>query len=163
MAELETPAKEEKHIFPTKCIKLVGEILELRLGGYIAASNQRVFKALCYLVYIQLAGRFTKKQLEKLTGVLNCITQLKFPAKAFLRRFQARISDPRVRYGPWYIVDEFIRLEMHWWIQFLSNRNNTRCSLDYFLRNLIKVTTKSTLMLQAQRDWEVVIQFLLLF
>ena len=134
MSDLNTPAKVAKNISPTKCIKLVGEILELRSPRFIGASFQRIYKALCYLVFVKLAGRIHKKQYEKLNGVLNCIAQLKFPAKAFLRRFQARISDPRLTYGDWHKVDEFIELDIDWWIAFVSNPVNTRCSLDYFLR-----------------------------
>ena len=134
MVELNTPPKMIKNITPTKCIELVGEILELRSGGFIAPSNQRIFKALCYLVFIKLAGGFFKKQLEKLDGVLNCIAQLKFPAKAFLRRLQARISDPRLQYDDWTRVDEFIELEIDWWIDSLATKDSSRCSLDYFTR-----------------------------
>ena len=65
---------------------------------------------------------------------MNCIAQLKLPAKAFLRRFQARISDSRLAYGDWYQVDEFIEFDIDWWIAFISNPTNTRCSVDYFLR-----------------------------
>ena len=103
-------------------------------GGFIAASNQRIFKALCYLVFIKLAGGYFKKQMEKLDGVLNCIAQLKFPGKAFLRRLQARISDHRLQYHDWTKTDEFTQLEIDWWIRFLSKTSSTRCSFDYFLR-----------------------------
>ena len=134
MTELNAPPKITKQITPTKCIKLVGEILELRSGGFIASSNQRIVKALCYLVFMKLAGGYFKKQMEKLDGVLNCIAQLKFPAKAFLRRLQARISDPRFQYNTWTKTDQFVEFELDWWIAFLSKKDSTRCSFDYFLR-----------------------------
>ena len=35
MSDLNAPPKRTKNISPTKCIKLVGEILELRSGGFI--------------------------------------------------------------------------------------------------------------------------------
>lgn len=53
MTELNAPPKETKNISATKSIILVGKILELRIGGFIAASNQRIFKALCYLLRLQ--------------------------------------------------------------------------------------------------------------
>ena len=135
MSELNAPPKIAKNITPTKCIKLVGEILELRSGGFLAASNQRIVKALCFLVFMKLAGGYFKKQMERLDGVLNCIAQLKFPAKAFLRRLQARISDPRLQYHRWTKTDQFVELEIDWWIDFLCKKDSTRCSFDYFLRS----------------------------
>ena len=66
MIELNAPPKIAKQITPTKCIKLVGESLELRSGGFIASSNQRIVKGLCYLVFMKLAGGYFKKQMEKL-------------------------------------------------------------------------------------------------
>ena len=56
MAELNAPPKIAKNITPTKCIKLVGEILELRSDGFTPTSNQRIVKALCFLVFMKLAG-----------------------------------------------------------------------------------------------------------
>ena len=64
MYDLNTPSKPAKNVFPTKCIKLVGEILELRSGGSIPSSFQRIYKALCYLVFVKLARRIHKKQYE---------------------------------------------------------------------------------------------------
>ena len=135
MAELNTPPKNAKDIYPTQCIKVLGEIFESRVEPFIDVSNQRKFKALCYLVFIKLVGRIHKKQLEKLDGVLNCIARLKFPAKAFLRRFQAIVSDPRLEYGQWLVMEQFVELEVDWWIQFLSIYDGTRCKIDYFLRS----------------------------
>ena len=135
MAELNTPPKEKKDIYPTQCLKLLGEIFESRIEPFIDVSNQRKFKALCYLVFIKLVGRIHKKQLEKLDGVLNCIARLKFPAKAFLRRFQAIVSDPRLSYGEWILVEQFIGFDVDWWIQFLSTYDGTRCKIKYFLRS----------------------------
>ena len=64
MSDLNIPSKPAKNVFPTKCIKLVGEILELRSGGSIPSSFQRIYKALCYLVFVKLARRIHKKQYE---------------------------------------------------------------------------------------------------
>ena len=119
MSELNTPPKEKKDIYPTQCIKLLGEILESRVESFVDVSKQRKFKALCYLVFMKLTGRVHKKQFKKLDGLLNCIARLKFPVKAFLRRFQAVVSDPRLQYGQWTIVTEFLILDIDFWLDFL--------------------------------------------
>ena len=56
-----------------------------------------------------------------MNGVLGNIAELYYPAKAFLRRFHAIISDPRLSYQQGICLNAFLGGDIDLWIHFLSN------------------------------------------
>ena len=131
---LNIPDKPTKDIHPAPCIKLIGEIFECRVSGFLEQSWQRRCKALAYLLHLRRVGMGHKKQFEKLSGILNCICHSVWPGKAFLRRFQAIISDPRLEYNQWIRIDQLLLDDINWWIDLLIKPEGTRISF----KNLMK-------------------------
>ena len=134
LASVNVHAKAAKDCDPQPSRKLLGHIYELRFGGFLSLSEQRRFTYLTYLITARDAGFMYHKQAEILDGSLNCVAVLKFPAKAMLRRFHAVIHDPRLHSNDVIIIDEFLRADIDWWIDFLMNPANCRISFDTFLK-----------------------------
>ena len=133
-SDLNVPTKLEKMKRPQISRKWLGDCYDTRLGGIVMPSQCRRYKALAYLVFMKRTGIITKKQGEKVGGVLNSIAQLYFPAKAFLRRFQAIISDPRLKYEDYVRCNEFINEEIDFWIELVVNQQKLIQKLEYLLK-----------------------------
>ena len=91
---LNVPTTPEKQKTPQISRKWLGRCYDTRFDGIVIPSQRQRYKALAYLLYIKKSCVIYKKQAEKVNGVLGNIAELYYPAKAFLRRFQAIISDP---------------------------------------------------------------------
>ena len=76
-----------------------------------------------------------KKEVERLVGLLQHISLIVFPAKAFVRRFELLIYDPKRKYGQNIKLDRFILEEIDWWIEILTERKYVRASYDFLLKD----------------------------
>ena len=132
---LNVPTTPDKKKAPQVSRKWLGHNYDTRFGGFVAPSQKLRFKSLAYLLYVKKTGVIYKKQAEKLNGVLGTIAQLYYPAKAFLRRFQAIISDPRLNYKPGTRVGTFLLGDIDLWLFFLSNPKLLHQKLTYLLKN----------------------------
>ena len=87
------------------------------------------------MLYIKKSNIIYKKQVETLNGVLGNIAELYYPAKAFLRRLQAIVSDPRLSYQQGTRVTGFLLCDLNLWIHFLSHPELLYQKLEYLLKN----------------------------
>ena len=133
--ELNVPTTPAKQKTPQVSRKWLGRCYDTRFDGVVAPSQRQRYKALSYLLYIKKSCIIYKKQSEKVNGVLGNIAELYYPAKAFLRRFQAIISDPRLSYEQGTRVDQFFLGDIDLWIHFLSNPELLYQKLEYLVKN----------------------------
>ena len=132
---LNVPTAPEKRKTPQVSRKWLGRCYDTRFDGVVIPSQKQRYKGLAYLLYIKKTCIIYKKQAEKVNGVLGNIAELYYPAKAFLRRFQALISDPRLSYQQGTRVSAFFLGDIDLWIYFLSNPEYLYQKLEYLLKN----------------------------
>ena len=73
--------------------------------------------------------------MEKLRGRLGNVAQIRFPGKAFLRRFDAVIYMPSLQYNTKIDISDYIISDLKWWEWVLANPKNVEVPFDYILKS----------------------------
>ena len=128
---LNVPTAPDKRKTPQVSRKWLGRCYDTRFDGIAVPSQRQRYKGLAYLLYIKKTAIIFKKQSEKVNGVLGNIAELYYPAKAFLRRFQAIISNPRLSYEQGTRVNTFLLGDIDLWIYFLAHPEYLYQKLEY--------------------------------
>ena len=100
----------------------------------VELPNKKRKKALKTLCYMKHTGVTDKKWLERIDGRLQHISIVVFPGKAFVRRFEMLIYDPRLTYGRKIHINPYLMADIEWWIWVLSNKSHVRAKYDFLLK-----------------------------
>ena len=132
--QLGIPTKPEKCVLPRQRIKILGWIWNSRqLRVELTVKKKK--KILHLLFKLKKLRRTDKKEVERLVGLLQHVSMIIFPAKAFVRRFELLIYDPTRKYGQIIKLDRFLLEEVDWWIEILCKNKHVRASYDYLLKD----------------------------
>ena len=131
--KLGIPTQDEKCTPPAMIILILGWIwnskkLEVQL------PNKKQKKALKMLKKLLNSLLGEKKFFEKLDGLLQHISLVVFPGKAFLRRFEMMIYDPTREYGENIKIDEFLLEDIRWWIWVLEKKAHVQAKYEFLLK-----------------------------
>ena len=128
------PTREDKCFPPSHIQKILGFVYNT-LTQTISLPNDKRIEYLESVEEHINKQRSDKKKLEQLRGRLGNIAQIRFPGKAFLRRFDMLIHLPGLRYNEPIELSNFIIHDLKWWQWILQNPSNLEVPFDLILKN----------------------------
>ena len=134
MEQLNVPFNPKKAHPPEQSRKILGYIFDTRVQK-IALCEQKRYKALLYITTVFENKGMYKKQGEKLMGILSTVAQLLHPGRAFLRRLQSFISDPKLSDWDWIQLNQFLKEDLNVWYHLLCKKQNFQIPFEWILMN----------------------------
>ena len=134
LEQLGIPTREDKCFPPSHIQKILGFVYNT-LSQTISLPNDKRIEYLASVNKHILNKKSDKKSLEELRGRLGNIAQIRFPGKAFLRRFDLLIHLPDLRYNESITLSEFIIHDLEWWQWILQNPANLEVPFELILKN----------------------------
>ena len=103
-------------------------------------TKKKQKKALARLRAFLRDKKCTKKQMERLVGILQHISLIIFPGKTFVRRFEILIHKSFINDHDIIEIDDWIMEDVHWWIWVLEKQTHVRAKYTYLLKKPSAVT-----------------------
>ena len=136
---LNIPTQARKCSESSQSQKLLGWIWDSKHLRCELPKNKRI-KALNRLNALLRDGNCTKKQLERLVGILQHISLVIFPGKTFVRRLEILIYKSFTNYKQKITIDDWIRDDIRWWIWVLDEPRHVRAQYAFLLKKPSAVT-----------------------
>lgn len=134
LKQLGIPTREDKCFPPCNIQKILGFVYNT-LSQTISLPNDKRIEYLASVDKHILNEKSDKKSLEQLRGRLGNIAQIRFPGKAFVRRFDVLIHLPDLQYNEPITLSEFIIHDLKWWRWILKNPTHLEVPFDSILKD----------------------------
>lgn len=113
------PIAWSKLVSPTNCIRFLGIIIDIEARELCMPAEKIVaFQALARDVCLK--QRITKRELQSVIGHINHLGKVVKSARLFMNRLLSALRNLR---GNWIKVDRVLKLDLEWFIAFLSTYN----------------------------------------
>ena len=134
LKRLGIPTREDKCFPPNFIQKILGFVYNT-LSQTVSLPNDKRIQYLAFVEKHILNKRSDKKSLEQLRGRLGNVAQIRFPGKAFLRRFDALINLPGLNYNELIPLSDFVIHDLNWWKWLLEIPYRLEVSFDSILKS----------------------------
>lgn len=134
LKQLGIPTREDKCFPPNFIQKILGYTYNTLTQTISLPYNKRV-EYLSEVNKIINKKLSDKKSLEQLRGRLGNVAQIRFPGKAFLRKFDALIHMPELHYNEPITLSNFVIEDLTWWKWILTNPKNLEIPFELILKN----------------------------
>ena len=127
--DLGIPTREDKCTAPNTKAKILGWLYDTlkRVVGMVPKKRLELLQMIKNLLRTKKSD---KKTLERIIGKIQNASLVIFPGKAFVRRLEALLYLPALRYNTPIELNQFVLADLQWWHDILSKPKCCCISFD---------------------------------